>query len=94
MQPWEGLRAAISPSLRNREARFQKPVTPDLIRGPAFLQMSGTLGRARGDEVSMTEKKKPPPPIPLCRFEELAERENRLREEAARGPKKPDPKPR
>ncbi len=41
----------------------------------------------------MTEKKKPPPPIPLCRFEELAERENRLREEAAPGPEKPDPKP-
>jgi len=32
----------------------------------------------------MTEKKNPPPPVPLCRFEELAERENRLREEAAR----------
>ena len=37
----------------------------------------------------MTDKKVPPPPIPLCRFEELAERENRLREEAARRPKKP-----
>jgi hypothetical protein len=24
----------------------------------------------------------PPPPAPLCRFEELANRENRLREEA------------
>ncbi len=29
----------------------------------------------------MTEKKEPPAPIPLCRFEELAQRENRLREE-------------
>jgi hypothetical protein len=34
--------------------------------------------------VFMTKEKKPPTPIPLCRFEELAERENRLREEAAR----------
>lgn len=42
----------------------------------------------------MTDKKPPPKPIPLCRFEELAERENRLREEAARRPKKPDPKSR
>jgi hypothetical protein len=42
----------------------------------------------------MTDKKPPPPPIPLCRFEELVERENRLREEAARGPKKPAAKPR
>ena len=42
----------------------------------------------------MTEKKTPPPPIPLCRFEELAERENRLREEVSRKPTKPEPKPR
>ena len=35
----------------------------------------------------MAKKKNPPAPIPLCRFEELAERENRLREEAARKPK-------
>lgn len=26
----------------------------------------------------------PPPPVPLCRYEELAMRENRAREEAAR----------
>ncbi len=32
----------------------------------------------------MTEKKKPPTPIPLCRFEELATRENRLREKRPR----------
>jgi len=37
----------------------------------------------------MVEKRKPPPSIPLCRFEELAERENRLREQAARKPTKP-----
>ncbi len=37
----------------------------------------------------MMTDKKPPPPIPLCRFEELAERENRLREAAARKPKRP-----
>ena len=37
----------------------------------------------------MTEKTDPPVPIPLCRFEELAERENRLRDEAARKAKKP-----
>ncbi|WP_374524625.1 hypothetical protein [Sphingopyxis sp.] len=55
-----------------------------MIRHPAFLQMSGTPDQARGDEDRMTEKKKPPAPIPLCRFEELAERENRLREEGAR----------
>ena len=41
----------------------------------------------------VAEKKSPPAPIPLCRFEELAERENRLREEAARKPKKPARKP-
>ena len=40
----------------------------------------------------MAKKKKPPAPIPLCRFEELAERENRLREEAARKSKKRDSK--
>lgn len=40
----------------------------------------------------MPDKKKPPAPIPLCRFEELAERENRLRKDAARKSKdrKPD----
>jgi hypothetical protein len=37
----------------------------------------------------MPEPKDPPAPIPLCRFEELAERENRLREAAAREPKRP-----
>ena len=42
----------------------------------------------------MTDKKKPPKPIPLCRFEELAERENRLRDEAARKVAKPTRKPR
>lgn len=36
----------------------------------------------------MAEPKDPPAPIPLCRFEELAERENRLREAAAREPKR------
>ncbi|MDZ3832284.1 MAG: hypothetical protein U0S50_10750 [Sphingopyxis sp.] len=41
----------------------------------------------------MTEKKKPPAPIPLCRFEELAERENRLREDAAGKTKRPRSKP-
>lgn len=41
----------------------------------------------------MTEKKNPLPPIPLCRFEELAERENRLRGEAVHKPRKPDRKP-
>ena len=41
----------------------------------------------------MPEPKKPPAPIPLCRFEELAERENRLRELAARKPAKQDRKP-
>ncbi|WP_428683643.1 hypothetical protein [Sphingopyxis sp.] len=41
----------------------------------------------------MTEKKNSPAPIPLCRFEELAERENRLREEDARRVKRPVPKP-
>ena len=39
----------------------------------------------------MTDKKKPPPPIPLCRFEELAERENRMREKAARKRDAPPP---
>ena len=29
-------------------------------------------------------QKAPPPPIPLCRYEELAMRENRAREAAAR----------
>jgi hypothetical protein len=42
----------------------------------------------------VAEKKSPPAPIPLCRFEELAERENRLREEVARKPPKPTSKPR
>ncbi|MEL0156961.1 hypothetical protein [Sphingopyxis sp.] len=42
----------------------------------------------------MTDTKKPPAPIPLCRFEELAERENRLREQAARKAAKPTRKPR
>ncbi|WP_269208150.1 hypothetical protein [Sphingopyxis sp. MC1] len=42
----------------------------------------------------MTDKKKPPAPIPLCRFEELAERENRLRDEAAREAAKSTRKPR
>ncbi|MBN8842521.1 MAG: hypothetical protein J0H88_04655 [Sphingomonadales bacterium] len=42
----------------------------------------------------MTEKKSPPAPIPLCRFEELAARENRLREEALRKPPSPPPPPR
>ena len=51
--------------------------------------MGGTPDQVRGDDVRMTEKKNPPPPVPLCRFEELAERENRLREEAARKQKKP-----
>lgn len=32
----------------------------------------------------MAEKKDPPPAVPLCRFEKLAGRENRLREEKAR----------
>ena len=41
----------------------------------------------------MPEPKKPPAPIPLCRFEELVQRENRLRDEASRKRKKPDPKP-
>lgn len=41
----------------------------------------------------MADRKDPPPPIALCRFEELAERENRLREEAARKAKKPERKP-
>ena len=41
----------------------------------------------------MVKEKKPPAPIPLCRFEELAQRENRLREQAARKPKRPDRKP-
>ena len=41
----------------------------------------------------MSEKKNPLAPIPLCRFEELAERENRLREEASRKPKKRTGKP-
>jgi len=50
--------------------------------------------QVRGDEIEMAEKKSPPPPIPLCRFEELAERENRLREEAARRPQKAAPKQR
>ena len=40
----------------------------------------------------MAEKKNPPAPIPRCRFEELAERENRLREEAARKRKDRDRK--
>lgn len=31
-----------------------------------------------------TAQKAPPPPIPLCRYEELAMRENRAREAAAR----------
>lgn len=39
----------------------------------------------------MTDKNPSPKPIRLCRFEELADRENRLREEAAR---KAKPKPR
>ena len=43
--------------------------------------------------VFMAKEKTPPPPIPLCRFEELAERENRLREEASRKLKKPARKP-
>lgn len=42
----------------------------------------------------MAEKKQPPAPIPLRRFEELAERENRLREEASRKPEKRARKPR
>lgn len=37
----------------------------------------------------MADKKTPPAPIPLCRFEELAARENRLREEAAKKDKPP-----
>jgi hypothetical protein len=37
----------------------------------------------------MTDKKKPSAPIPLCRFEELAERENRLREQAGEREKRP-----
>lgn len=37
----------------------------------------------------MPEPKKAAPPVPLCRFEKLAERENRLREDAARKQKKP-----
>ena len=41
----------------------------------------------------MAEDKKPPAPIPLCRFEELAARENRLREQASRKPAKRDRKP-
>ena len=41
----------------------------------------------------MVKEKKPPAPIPLCRFEELAQRENRLREQAARKPAKQDRKP-
>jgi len=41
----------------------------------------------------MPEPKKPTTPVPLCRFEELAERENRLREEALRKPTKSTPKP-
>ena len=41
----------------------------------------------------MAEKKTPPAPIPRCCFEELAERENRLPEEAARKPKMPARKP-
>ncbi|WP_283418522.1 hypothetical protein [Sphingopyxis sp. Geo48] len=41
----------------------------------------------------MAEKKNPPAPIPRCCFEELAERENRLPEEAARKPKMPARKP-
>lgn len=36
----------------------------------------------------MDDQKKPPQPIPLCRFEELAERENRLRKEATKKPGK------
>ena len=50
--------------------------------------------QVRGDERRMTDTKKPPAPIPLCRFEELAERENRLREQAARKAAKPTRKPR
>ena len=41
----------------------------------------------------MVKEKKPPAPIPLCRFEELAQRENRLRDQASRKRKKPDSKP-
>ncbi len=38
-------------------------------------------------------RKKTPPPIALCRFEELAERENRLRAQAARDSRKAERAP-
>ena len=74
--------------------RFASKLDPRLRGGTLTCSNLTYPDEVRGDERRMTDKKKPPAPIPLCRFEELAERENRLRDEAARKAAKSTRKPR